>query len=229
MLDHPITLKYEVQRCQRAPAIDHVIFRDDLEPVDRGLLFEDVGVMGNPQTDTDPVIREPVKSIGWHMFAKRGRRRLAAAPRRTCYLAGADLEPSVAQAPCPLQEFLPHSFLDPPPLPLHEFRPLQACFSTSFLSELSAACSTAESDEPDAGAAFTRAIVPPSKPVKAAVSTREFLVIFILYFSFKICVSDVIGGLSHRQLGLRSAPLPGYGPCATKVTFVTASLRILPA
>jgi hypothetical protein len=44
--------------------------------------------------------------------------------------------------------------LDPPPLPLQEFKPLQACFSTSFLSELSAAWSTAESDEPDAGAAF---------------------------------------------------------------------------
>jgi hypothetical protein len=27
-----------------------------------------VGVMRNPQTDADPVIREPVKSIGWHMF-----------------------------------------------------------------------------------------------------------------------------------------------------------------
>src|SRR3984885_7417059 len=80
MLDHAITLKNEVQRSQRAPAVDHVILRDDLEPVHYGFFLEDVGVMGNPQTDADPVIREPVKSIGWHMFEKRGRRRLATAP-----------------------------------------------------------------------------------------------------------------------------------------------------
>src|ERR1700733_6978010 len=72
MLDHAITLKNEVKRCQRAPAADHVILRDDLEPVHYGFLLEDVGVMGNPQTDADPVIREPVKSIGWHMFEKKG-------------------------------------------------------------------------------------------------------------------------------------------------------------
>src|SRR5271154_7517892 len=80
MLDHAITLKNEVERCQRAPAVDHVILRDDLEPVHYRFLLEDVGVMGNPQTDADPVIREPVKSIGWHMFEKRGRRTLATAP-----------------------------------------------------------------------------------------------------------------------------------------------------
>src|SRR5277367_5088911 len=180
MLDDAVTFKDLVESGQRTSAIDHVIFRDDLEPVDRGYLLEDVGVMGNPQTDADPVIREPVKSIGWHMFEKRGRRMLTTAPGRACYLAGG-LEPSVAQAPFPLQEFLPNSFLDPPPLPLHEFNPLQACFSISFLSELSAACSAAESDEPDAGAAFKRAIVPPSKPVKAAASTREFLLSFMVF------------------------------------------------
>src|ERR1700677_1079707 len=81
MLDHSITFKNEVERCQRAPTVDHVILRDDLEPVHYGFLLEDVGVMGNPQTDADPVICEPVKSIGWHMFEKRGRRTLAAAPR----------------------------------------------------------------------------------------------------------------------------------------------------
>src|SRR5579863_9935789 len=95
------------------------------------------------------------------------------------------LEPSVAQAPRPLQEFLPHSSLDPPPLPLQELSPLQACFSTLGLDSALSACSPAESDEPEAGAAFKRATVPPSKPVKAAASTREFLRIFILYFSLK--------------------------------------------
>ena len=43
-------------------------------------------------------------------------------------------EPSVAQPPLPLQEFLalhPLSPAEHPPLPLQEFLPLQACFSTS--------------------------------------------------------------------------------------------------
>src|SRR5271156_646796 len=42
------------------------------------------------------------------------------------------LEPSVAQPPLPLQEFLPLQPLSlalHPPLPLQEFCPLQACFS----------------------------------------------------------------------------------------------------
>src|SRR5580658_227414 len=72
MLDHAITFKDLVESRQRTTAIDHVIFRDDLEPVDCGLLFEDVGVMRNPQTDADPVIHEPVKSIGWHMYEQKG-------------------------------------------------------------------------------------------------------------------------------------------------------------
>ena len=43
------------------------------------------------------------------------------------------LEPSVAQPPLPLHEFLPLHPLSlelQPPLPLQELRPLQACFST---------------------------------------------------------------------------------------------------
>ena len=46
-------------------------------------------------------------------------------------------EPSVAQPPLPLQEFLPLQPLSldlQPPLPLQEFWPLQACFSFTFLS-----------------------------------------------------------------------------------------------
>src|SRR5258708_5117494 len=52
------------------------------------------------------------------------------------YSAGG-LEPSVAQPPLPLQEFLPLQLLSPalqPPLPLQELWPLQACFSLACLS-----------------------------------------------------------------------------------------------
>src|SRR5258706_14004252 len=97
------------------------------------------------------------------------------------------LEPSVAQPPFPLQEFFPlqpFSLVLQPPLPLQEFLPSQACFSF-----LSAAVETwpADADKVgwellDDGAALRRAMVPPSKPVKAAVSIRELFEIFICTF-----------------------------------------------
>src|SRR5260221_7789176 len=100
------------------------------------------------------------------------------------------LEPSVAQPPFPLQEFLPlHplSLVLQPPLPLQEFLPSQLCFSFSsafVVVESWPACEeNVDWELPDAGAAFKRAIVPPSKPVKAAVSTREFLRIFMCTLS----------------------------------------------
>src|SRR5579872_3782132 len=80
MLDHSITFENQVQRRERAPTVDHVILRDDLEPIHYRFLVENVSVMRNPQTDPDPVIRESVKSIGWHMLERRGRRTTAAGP-----------------------------------------------------------------------------------------------------------------------------------------------------
>jgi hypothetical protein len=99
------------------------------------------------------------------------------------------LEPSVAQPPLPLQEFLPLQPLSPepqPPLPLQEFKPLQACFSTlssaawpamGLMLELADVRSAA--DLLLVGMEAARAIVPPNKPVKAAVSTRELFEIFM--------------------------------------------------
>src|SRR5579871_5329443 len=99
------------------------------------------------------------------------------------------LDPSVAQPPLPLQEFLPLQPLSldlQPPLPLQEFWPWQACFSFSAL----VAVESRPAREDVVGlelsaneAAFKRAIVPPSKPVKAAVSTRECLRIFMGFLS----------------------------------------------
>src|SRR5258707_90353 len=98
------------------------------------------------------------------------------------------LEPSVAQPPLPLQEFLPLQPLSldlHPPLPLQEFLPSQACFS--FLSALEVVeifpASAVGLELSEAGTAFNRTIVPPSKPVKAAVSIREFLRVVMLLSS----------------------------------------------
>jgi hypothetical protein len=67
-----------------------------------------------------------------------------------------------------------------PPLPLQELRPLQACFSTGVSAAWPAMALIAELAEL---AAFARATVPPSKPVKAAVSTRELLETFMMSLS----------------------------------------------
>src|ERR1700683_3164823 len=104
------------------------------------------------------------------------------------------LEPSVAQPPLPLHEFLPLQPLSlelQPPLPLQEFRPLHACFSTlssaawpamGLMAELADVSSAP--DLPVFASVAARATVPPSKPVKAAVSTRELFETFITLFSF---------------------------------------------
>jgi hypothetical protein len=98
----------------------------------------------------------------------------------------------VAQPPLPLQEFLPLQPLSldlQPPLPLHEFRPLQACFSVVSAAACPAMGLMAEraevSSAPDRlvfAKVAARATVPPNKPVKAAVSTRELFEIFIYFF-----------------------------------------------
>jgi hypothetical protein len=110
------------------------------------------------------------------------------------------LDPSVAQPPLPLHEFLPLQPLSlelQPPLPLQELRPLQACFSTLSAAGCPARGVMAELAEltpaPDVFVFTTvaaRATVPPSKPVNAAVSTRELFEIFISYSPFS--VSDFV-------------------------------------
>ncbi len=73
------------------------------------------------------------------------------------------LDPSVAQ----------------PPLPLQEFLPAQACFSTlAFLVVVA--------DDPvSCGFALRLVMDPLSIPVRAAASTAEFFEIFINVFSFR--------------------------------------------
>src|SRR3984893_7761771 len=138
--------------------------------------------MRNSEADPDPVISEPVKSIGGHgVQQRRGQTSRLGPPIHCSYWPSLFLDPSVAQPPLPLQEFLPLQPLSldlQPPLPLQEFLPSQACFSLSafiVVESWPAWEDIVGLELPDDGAAFKRAIVPPSKPVKAAVSTREFL------------------------------------------------------
>jgi hypothetical protein len=114
--------------------------------------------------------------------------------------AGVDyfLEPSVAQPPLPLQEFLPLHPLSlelHPPLPLQELRPLQACFSTLSAAACPAMGLTTELVFAEVAA---RATVPPSRPVKAAVSTRDLLETFMTcIFSFCVFYFASVGISRH--------------------------------
>ncbi len=91
-------------------------------------------------------------------------------------------EPSVAQPPLPLQEFLPLQPLSldlQPPLPLQEFWPLQACFSLTFLSVaagLSVSWAVAADLSPGSRLdALMLAPVPASKPATAAPVSEELI------------------------------------------------------
>jgi hypothetical protein len=66
MLDHLILIEDLIQNFERLAAVNHVIFRDDLEPVDDWLLRKDVVIMGDAQTDAYSIVCESVESIGWH-------------------------------------------------------------------------------------------------------------------------------------------------------------------
>src|SRR6516164_3361048 len=150
MLHHFVLLENLFQDLERPPAINHEIFRDNFEPIARRFFRQDVVIVRDAQPDPDTVRREAIEPIRRHSAssspAGESRPRQAGPLRRKkdgslngknyCFSSGI-LEPSVAQPPLPLQEFLPLqplSLLLQPPLPLQEFWPLQACFSFTFLS-----------------------------------------------------------------------------------------------
>jgi hypothetical protein len=102
----------------------------------------------------------------------------------------------VAQPPLPLQEFFPLqplSLVLQPPWPLQSFLPLQLCFAVSAKESVVAeswpamllvalttvAVELVTVSEPVVtGAAFSLAVVPPIRPVTAAVSIKFFRFLF---------------------------------------------------
>jgi len=100
-----------------------------------------------------------------------------------CYF----LEPSVAQPPLPLQEFLPlqpASLVEQPPCPLQEFFPAQECFAeVDFLLEALPVdfWLLPAGFMPPAGAAISRSTVPPIRPAKAAVANTELFETFMVF------------------------------------------------
>ena len=66
MLHDAVLLENLIEHLERPAAIDHEIFRDDLEPIDDRFLREDVPVMRNAQADADAVIGEIIEWIRRH-------------------------------------------------------------------------------------------------------------------------------------------------------------------
>src|SRR5258707_10982579 len=123
------------------------------------------------------------------------------------YSAGG-LEPSVAQAPLPLQEFLPLQPLSlalQPPLPLQEFWPLQACFSLTFLSSfLSWSWPSALKEVFSEGSgveALVAGAVPANNPANAAPANRALVVLVMLLVSLSIKMK----GRTRSRLSVRLA------------------------
>src|SRR5271165_3236706 len=124
------------------------------------------------------------------------------------YWAGG-LEPSVAQPPLPLQEFLPLQPLSPdlhPPLPLHEFWPLQACFSLSKEVDIWPRFEPLEKALEVEGVCAL-AVLPAMKPANAAPIISDFIDFVIVVFLLQI-----VGAIAARH-GVRSgqaAALPAF-------------------
>ena len=69
MLDDAVLLEDRIEHFERAAAIDHEVFRDDLEPIDHRLLLEDVPVMRHAQADSDSVFGEAIERVCWHPWS----------------------------------------------------------------------------------------------------------------------------------------------------------------
>ena len=104
MLNDSILIEDLVKNLERASAVDHVVLRDDLKPIDDWLLRENVVVVRNSQTDPDSIVGVSVEAIGRHRRSDLGEE-VQSAEGSCLYTqashAGRDyfLEPSVAQAP----------------------------------------------------------------------------------------------------------------------------------
>jgi hypothetical protein len=66
VLDYSVLIENLVQNLKRPAAIDHVVFRDDLEPVHYGLSRQNMPVVRNPKADSYSMIRKAIEAISRH-------------------------------------------------------------------------------------------------------------------------------------------------------------------
>src|ERR1700752_759223 len=66
VLHHAVLIENLIEDVERASAINHVILRDDFEPINHWLFRKDVLIVRSPQTDTYSVLRESIEPISRH-------------------------------------------------------------------------------------------------------------------------------------------------------------------
>src|SRR5271166_2651957 len=119
------------------------------------------------------------------------------------------LEPSVAQPPLPLQLFLPLQPLSldlQPPLPLQLFLPLQECLSgvVAWPTRRTPAALRLFWPAPLV-TGWAAAMVPPTRPVRAALSRSALSEFFMVCFLAWGVLAESIRGLVLKQRRLRFA------------------------
>src|SRR5260370_1862670 len=67
MLDDAILLKDLVEHLEGATSVDHIVFGDDLKPVDDGLPGKDMFIVRDAKTDSHPVVGKSIEAICWHI------------------------------------------------------------------------------------------------------------------------------------------------------------------
>ena len=70
VLDNAILLQNLVEDVKRSSCIDHEIFRDDLKPIDRRLLRQDMLVVGDAKANANAVVGEVIEAIRRHYDEK---------------------------------------------------------------------------------------------------------------------------------------------------------------
>ena len=184
VLDDAVLFQDGVKDFQGTSAIDKEIFGDDFKPIHHRLFLQDMPVVRDAEADSDSVIRLAVEGIGWHVVSRSSRWAGGAGLLAQANLTDYFLEPSVAQPPFPLQEFLPLQLLSPdlhPPWPLQLLWPLQefcplSAMTVTFVPALADVAAAKAGDEPRI-------------PAMAAVAMSDFVVIFILSYCVLVCES----------------------------------------
>jgi|ERR1700682_2413545 len=90
MLYHAVLFQNLVKHLQWPAAVDHEVFRDDLEPIHDWLFVENMLVMGNAQSDTYAVVGISIEAVCRHKVLDAGEQWQArrSAPDSTTKLAG---------------------------------------------------------------------------------------------------------------------------------------------
>ena len=164
-----------IQHLQRAPAVAHEIFRNDLKPVHRRLFGKNMVVMRHAQADADAVIGEIVKWVRGHESKMKGGTFLRLRPPNESGKLNALAAALALAGVLPLQLLLSLPPLQPP-WPLQVFLPLQSCLPRFPLGAFVPGALVLVS--------CALAMTPVIKPVMAAVIRSVLCVLLIMFFLF---------------------------------------------